>query len=163
MPNVTTYLIAALVAVALLAGSYLKGRTDGEEITSSAYKTRDLQGAAVSFAKYQEVSEKYRSQEANWQARFVSQARTYQGKVKENAKALDIALASGRLYDRFSATHPTCGDSTAKTAADPITISQAGTEFFAEADRFFKSEAARANKVVLDLNFCIGVLEAERQ
>jgi hypothetical protein len=161
--NPYAYLIAAVVAAAMLAGSYLQGRSDGTDITTSAYATRDLQGAQVSFAKYQEISEKYRTQETNWQARFVSQARTYQGKVVDNAKALDIALTSGRLYDRFAAPSQACGDSAAKVAADPVAVSPAGTQLSAELDRFLKSEASRADKVVLDLNLCIGVLEEERR
>lgn len=163
MPNVTLYLVAALVALAMLAGAYIEGRSDERKIVTSEYAQRDLKAQAEYTAKLQAIEEVNRAKEANWQAQFVSASRTYEGKVKENAKALDIALTSGRLYDRFATTNQACGDSTAKTATDPIPTRQAGAELSEQFDKFLKSEASRADKVVLDLNLCIGTLEGERQ
>ncbi len=163
MPNVSTYLIAALVVVALLAGAGYKGYELGRDHVRAEYEARDIKAQADYAAKETALQDQYRKQEANWQAQFVSAARTYEGKVKENAKAMDIALASGRLYDRFASTDTTSGDSTAKTPANPSTASQTGTELSEKLATFLESEASRADKVVLDLNLCIDTLQAERQ
>lgn len=163
MPNVSVYLVAALVAVAMLAGSYLKGRSDGGKIVATEYQARDLKAEADYSAKIKALEESSRKQEQSWQAQFVSAARTYEGKVKENAKALDIALSGSRLYDRFAAPSASCGNSGSQVASNPVAASQTGTELSPELSQFLKREASRADAVVLSLNLCIGTLEAERQ
>ena len=162
MPNIYFVGLFAVLIVSGLAGSYLKGRSDGSAIVTATYAQRDVKAAADYQAKETALQNEYRKQEQNWQEKFVSQARSYEGKVKENAKALDIALTSGRLYDRFAAHRPASRDCSAPISSDTVAASQAGTELSEQLTQYLKREASRADKVVLDLNLCIGVLEAER-
>jgi len=156
-------LIAAIILLVVIAGAYVQGRRDGTRIVTAEYAQRDLKAQADYQAKEIALQNEYRAKEQEWSQKFISAALSYEGKVKENAKALDIAISSGRLYDRFATASPSCGDSTGKTSADSPATRQAGTELSAEFDKFLKSEASRADKIVLDLNLCIGTLEAERQ
>lgn len=162
MPNVYFAGFFAVLILAAAAGIYVKGGNDREARITAMYQARDLKAAADYQAKTTALQDKYRKQEAQWQTKFVSQARSYEGKVKENAKALDIALTSGRLYDRFAAPRPTCGDTSPQVASNPVAASQAGAELSEQLTQYLKREASRADKVVLDLNLCIGTLEAER-
>lgn len=157
------YLIAAVVAVAMLAGTAYKAYQLGADGVRADYAARDLKAAQDYAAKEREITEKYRQQEAKWAQQVAAVSKDYQRKVADNAKALDIAIASGRLYDRFATHSKACGDSAAKTPADPVATRSSGTELSQQFAEFLKREASRADKVVLDLNLCIGILEEERK
>lgn len=168
--NPYAYLIAAVVAVVMLAGAYLQGRSDGTDITTSAYATRDLQGAQVSFAKYQEVSDKYRAQEARWQEKFVSASRTHQrelANVHTSKLAAIAAVESGalrlRLNDPTDCATSRSGSAEIATAASGRNGDAEG-RFLGKADSaFLIAEASRADAVVSQLTACQQILRDERQ
>ena len=162
--NPYAYLIAAVVAAAMLAGSYLQGRKDGANTIRAGYAARDLQAAQAYAAKEKSLQDAYRAKEAEWSKRFVSASRTYQGKVAENAKALDIALASGRLYDRFAANNQTSGNCPAPTTSPSSGHNGSAGAYISEASGIFlRRLAAEADEVVIQLTACQQLLIDERK
>ena len=162
--NPYAYIIAAVVAAAMLAGSYLQGRKDGANTIRAGYAARDLKAATDYAAKEKSLQDAYRAKEAEWSKRFVSASRTYQGKVAENAKALDIALASGRLYDRFAADSSASRDCPASTASPASGHNGSAGAYISEASGIFlRRLAAEADGVVIQLTACQQLLIDERK
>lgn len=161
--NPYAIIFSAVVAAAMLAGSYLQGRKDGANAIRADYAARDLKASQDYAAKEREITDAYRKKEAKLAQQVASVSTHYQRKVADNAKALDIAIASGRLYDRFATNSAASRDCTAKTPADPVATRPSGAELSQQFTEFLKREASRADKVVLDLNLCIGILEEERK
>ena len=154
----------AIILLLALVGSYIKGRQDGGAIVRSEYAQRDLQAAQAYAAKEKSLQEAYRAKEAEWSQKFVSASRTYQGKVAENAKALDIALASGRLYDRFAANSATSGSCPASPASPASGHNGSAGAYLSEASGIFlRRLASEADSVVIQLTACQQLLIDERK
>lgn len=163
MPNVYFAGFFTVLLLAIATGIYVKGGNDREAKVVAIYQARDIKAAAEYQAKETAIQDAYRAKEAQWSKQITAVSKDYQGKVAANEKALDIALTSGRLYDRFAAPNQACGDSATKAPADPVAARPAGTELSQNLAGFLEREASRADQVALNLNLCIGVLESERQ
>ena len=164
MPNVYFAGFFAVLILATAAGIYVKGGNDREARITAMYAARDLQAAQAYAAKEKSLQDAYRAKEAEWSKRFVSASRTYQGKVAENAKALDIALASGRLYDRFAADSSASRDCPASTASPASGHNGSAGAYISEASGIFlRRLAAEADGVVIQLTACQQLLIDERK
>jgi len=154
-------LIQAAVVVFIAAGAWFHGYNKGADVTRAEYATRDLQAANEAAAAYKGLEERYRAKEQAQAQHFAAVSKDYQRRLDANATAL-VTAGAVRLFD--PGTHSqTCGDSAAKTPADSVAANPRGTELSAKLADFLRSEASRADKVVLKLNLCIDTLEAERQ
>lgn len=165
MPNVYLYAVAALVFVVSLAGAGLKGYSLGANNVRAEYAARDAKAAADYAAKERELTDAARKKEAEWASAFQKAGKNFQRELDKNATTHLAILAdidAKRLRDPY-ADSKACGNQASTTPANPVATSPTGTEFSAKADRFFKREAQRADGVAIALNFCIDLLEQERQ
>lgn len=151
---------AGLVVLGFLV-CYAMGRSDGAKLEASEINAERAQEARENTIAIEGAYKRKAETEAKWQAAFSKAGKDFEGKLNAKDKALAAALAGKRLRDPYSEPK-TCGDTTGKTAANPEPANAGGTELSVEFDRFLKSEASRADKVVLKLNLCIDTLEAER-
>lgn len=161
------YLVAAVVCVGVLAGAYLKGRSDGGAIVRSEYAQRDLKAAQDYAAKEKSLQEAYRAKEANWQERFVSASRTYQkGLASAHTQRLaDIAaIDAGTLRLRDPGTDSkACGSQAASTASNSSGHhGSEGAYLSSKAAGFLLGLTAEADSVVLQLSACQQILRNER-
>ena len=154
-------LVAALVFLLALGGAYWKGRTDGARLTAAEYATRDLKASEEARIAERAITERYRAQEQRWQAAFSKAGTDYQRKLDANATALLVSDAV-RLRDPFTKPQA-CGSETTQPAADTNAANSGGTELSQAFASFLRSEASRADAVVLKLNLCIDTLESERK
>lgn len=161
--NLYAYLIAAVVAAAVLAGTAYKAYQLGADGVRAEYTARDLKAAQDYAAKEREITEAYRAREAAQARAFAAVSSSYQAKVAANAKALDIAIAGSRLYDR-AASRQTCGDSAAP-AATPAGGRDGGAGAYLSdaAGGFLRRLASEADAVVLQLTACQQLLLDERK
>ena len=177
MPNVYFAGLFAVLILAAVAGIYEKGGNDREAKVTAAYATRDLQGATVSFAKYQKLDGEYRAQEGKWQKSFATTgAKLQQERVaRERAqKDLNAALVAGSLVlrDPGARDNQACGSQAAATSSS-TSGSNAGTgsEFSKEtsgvlsieASQFLVGLTAESDAVVNQLTACQQVLTDERK
>lgn len=170
MPNVTIYLVAALVAIAMLAGSYLQGRKDGGNIVRADYAQRDIKAATDYAAKEREITEAYRAKEAEWAGKSAAVSKKYQRELAnaETSKlaalaALDAGTLRLRLND--SPDSKACGSSTPAPATDTSGNNGAPQGRFLGAvdSAFLVSLAAEADSVVTQLSACQQLLIDERK
>lgn len=155
------WMAGAVGIVLALGGAYVKGRTDGNAITRAEYQARDLQSATEAAIAYKGIAERYRAQENRWQNQIAAVSTGFQRKLDANATALLVA-ESVRLRDPFATDCKAGGDSASKAAANSDPASTRGAELSPAFAQFLRSEASRADAVVLKLNLCIDVLESER-
>ena len=155
------YPVAAIAVLLGLAGAYIKGRSDGGELVRSEYAQRDLQAANETAAQISGINQRIRAKERQWAEKFAGASQTYQGRLKANEKALDIALA-GRLFDR--AANQACGGSPGSPAPGASGRNgEAGAYLPESTSRFLLGLASEADAVVLQLQACQAILESERQ
>jgi len=159
--NPYVYLGGAVVFLLACGGAYVKGRTDGDAITRSEYAARDLQASEEARIAERGLSAKDRAQERRWQSAFSDAQTKYQRTLDANHTALLTADAV-RLRDPFTKPEA-CSGGTSQAAANTIAANSGGTELSDTLARFLKSEASRADAVVLKLNLCIDTLESERR
>jgi len=164
------YLVAAIVCVGAITGSYFKGRSDGGAIVRSEYAQRDLKAAQDYAAKKDALQDAYRAQEARWQEKFVSASRTHQrelANVHTSKLAAIAAVESGALRLRLNdpADCAPGRDSYAEIAsAASGRNGDAEGRFLGKADSaFLIAEASRADALVSQLTACQQVLRDERK
>jgi hypothetical protein len=155
------YLLAAGLFVAALGGAYWRGGETREAIVRGEYAARDLQASEEARISERGIASRYRAQEQKWQEAFGKAGADYRRKLGENATAL-LAADAVRLRDPY-ASGKACGDSAPQAAANTNAANSGGAFISPAFDRFLKSEASRADAVVLKLNFCIDTLESERK
>ena len=157
-------LIQAALVVFIAAGTWYHGYSKGERDTEGVYAKRDLQAASEASIAYAGIVERERKKEQTWAKSFARVSQGHQKELADNAKALDIALASGRLYDRFAAHPETSGSACGAVAASPSgSDGSRGTQLSEALAKFLITEANRADKVVLRLTACQAILEEERR
>lgn len=159
--NPYVYLGGAIAILLACGGAYVKGRTDGDAITRSEYAARDLQASEEARIAERGLSAKYRAQEQRWSQAFQVAGTQYQRSLDASHTASRVA-ESVRLRDPF-ANPEACGSGTPQAAANTVAANSGGTELSHTLARFLKSEASRADAVVLKLNLCIDTLEMERK
>ena len=162
------YIIAAVVAVAMLAGSYLQGRKDGANAIRADYAARDLKAATDYAAKEREITEAARKREAEWSQRFVSASRSYQKGLAnvETQRLADMAAVDARtLRLRDPGT-----DSQACGGGAPISAASAsghngseGAYLSSKAAAFLLGLTAEADSTVRQLTACQQLLIDERK
>ncbi len=170
------YLAAAVACLVALGGAYVKGRTDEGRIVRGEYAARDLQAATEAQIAYAGIVERRRKTEQAWQKSFAGISQKHQGEIADNAKKLKDALAglrSGDFVLRDPGTvNQACGSGSGSPAASPgVGDGSASAGLppapFAilsnEASRFIVEMAAEADEVVVQLQACQAILEAERQ
>lgn len=156
-------LIQAALVVFIAAGAWLYGYGKGGDATRTEYAARDLQAASEAQIAYAGIVERNRAKEQAWAKSFSRVSQGHQKELADNAKALDIALASGRLYDKFAANLQASG-----SACGPVASSASGgdggrgTELSNPLTEFLVREASRADKIVLQLTSCQAILRSER-
>ena len=157
-------LICAALVLFIAAGTWLHGYHHGEVQAISEYRQRDLQTATEAGIAYAGIVSRYRAQEAKWQKSFSSVSTQQQKDRLANEKALDIALASGRLYDRNASNPQACGGGATTVAASPSGGDAGKGSFLSEsASGFLRRLANEADSVVIQLQACQAILKAERQ
>lgn len=156
-------LLAAVVGfVAAVGGAYVQGRSDGNAISDREHVAEKLQQTTETAIAINGAQTRHRAQEAQWQESFSTVSTTLQGKLDASKKALAIALAANRLRDPF-AKPQTCGGATAEAAPSASGDNAPGeSELSVQFDTFLKSEASRADKIVLKLTACQEILTSER-
>lgn len=162
------YLVAAIVCVGAITGSYIKGRSDGGAIVRSEYSARDLKAAQDYAAKKDALQEAYRAQEARWQEKFVSASRTYQkGLANAHTQRLaDIAaIDAGTLRLRDPGTDNQACGSPAPVAASGSSghHGSEGAYLSSKAAQFLLGLTAEADSIVNQLTACQQVLRDERK
>jgi len=155
------YLVGAVLCVAALGGAYWRGGETREAIVRGEYAARDLQASEEARIAERGIAARYRAQEQKWQEAFGKAGADYRRKLGENATALLVADAV-RLRDPH-ATKQACGDSAPQAATNTNAANSGGTELSEKFASFLRSEASRADAVVLKLNYCIDTLESERK
>ena len=161
----------ALVLLAVLCSigvAIYKYGTYRENLIRVEYQQRDLKASQDYAAKEREITEKYRSQEENWQKQFVAASKAYQ-KGLANAETQKLADAAAVDAGRIRLLDPgtvgkACGDSPPSTA--PSTSGRngsEGSELSAKAAKFLLSLAGDADAVVMQLSACQQILSSERQ
>jgi len=164
MPNVYFIGLFAVLIVSGLAGSYLKGRSDGTEITRSAYAQRDTEAAAAYAAKEREITEAYRKKETDWAKSFSEASRKYQRELDKNATDyLTILATHPVLRDPGTAGQACAGGPASTPAPSSGRNGSAGAILSGEATTFLLGLATEADSVVLQLTACQTVLETERR
>lgn len=153
-------LISAGLVVLVVAGAYAYGRFDGDRVRGAEESARRLQEAAEYGIAVNGLQTRYRAQEGHWAQAFGQVSAYYQEELKKHDKALADALAAGRLRDPYAQA---CNGAPTDATADPGRPDAGGAELSQQASDFLRSEAARADKIVEKLNYCIVVLERERQ
>ncbi len=164
MPNVYFIGLFAVLIVSGIAGSYLKGRSDGTDIVTAKYATRDVKAAQDYAAKTQEITEQYRAKEAKFSEQVAAVSKDYQRRLAANETAKRAALAAATILRDPGTIGQACGDSAPKTSASTSGHNgAAGAELSKEATGFLLSLASEADAVVLQLTACQNVLASERQ
>jgi hypothetical protein len=153
------YILAALIGLFVSGLAYVQGRADGGKLERAEYTAKRLQEATEYGIAVNGLQTRYKAQERHWAQSFSQVSTFYQAELKKGDKALATALAAGRLRDPYAKA---CEGSAPGAATNTGAPNQGGAELSTEFDRFLKSEAARADKIVVKLNYCIGLLEKER-
>lgn len=166
--NPYAYIFAAVVAAAMLAGSYLQGRKDGANAIRSDYAARDLKAATDYATKEREITDAYRAKEAKWQSQSASISKKYQRELaaNETQRLADLAAIDARtLRLRDPGT-----DSQACGGSAPIPAASAsghnggtGAYLSSKAAAFLLGITAEADSVVRQLTACQQVLTDERK
>ncbi len=169
-------LIQAALVVFIAAGAWWHGFGKGSDVARAEFATRDLQAAREAQIAYAGIVKRRHETEQAWQKSFASVSQEHQKDLAENEKALDTALAglrSGAIVLRDPGTvGQACGGGSGSPAASPgVGDGSASAGLppapFAvlsdEASRFIVEMASDADAVVVQLQACQAILEAERQ
>ena len=161
------YVVIAAVGLALLAGSYLKGRGDGKAMTEAVWQKREAEINAATATKIREREAQVRADErdkANAQAKISADL---QRKLKETSNAKDRVIAdlrSGARRLSIPAACPATGGSAMPSAAATASGRDGETraDLSEHAARFLVDLASRADEVVAQLTACQAVILADR-
>lgn len=162
--NLEIILIAALLGLLGATATYIKGRSDGGTLVASEYIQRDLVAEKTNASAYRALSEKYRSQESQWQKSLTAISTDYQGRLKTNEDTLRTVVASNvRLRDPDTVGQA-CGNSAAAASGSSGgRDGGSGSELSAKATSFLLSEASRADGLTIQLAACQAILRKERE
>jgi len=168
MPNVYFAGLFAVLILAGLGGSYLKGRTDGGDIVRGEYAARDLKAASDYAAKERSITEANRQKERQWAKSAASASARYQRELATNETqrlADRAAIESGAIRLRDPGTdHKAAGSEACPVAGSPSGHHGAeGTYLSSKTTAFLLGLATEADSVVNQLSACQQVLRSERQ
>lgn len=156
-------ILIAVVAAAMLAGSYLQGRKDGGNAIRADYAARDIKAAQDYAAKEREITEAYRAKEAKWAQQVAAVSKDYQRKVANahTQRLADLAAIDARtLRLRDPGTDSqACGNSaTPPSATASGRDDRSGAYLSDKAARFLLGLTAEADSVVSQLTACQQIL-----
>ena len=167
-PWIIVGFLVALIAVG--AGGYMKGETDGRTAEHNQWETREASINADAAVKIKAADDKVIETERAGVKNVAAIDAKYQGKIQEKDNALTVALnavKSGAV--RLSGHGATCA-TVAGNATGAVGTSPSGGDGAApsrllnESDWvFLQSEAGRADKIVEQLTACQGVVIADRK
>ena len=170
MPNIYFAGLFAVLILSGLAGSYLKGRSDGSAIATATYAQRDVKAAADYQAKETALQNEYRKKETEWAGKSAAVSKKYQRELAnaETSKlaalaAVDAGTLRLRLTDSAGCT-PDRGSTAEIASAAGRRNGDSEGRFLGKADSaFLVAEASRADAIVTQLSACQAVLASERQ
>ena len=168
MPNVTVYLIGALVVAVLVAGAGYKGYSLGQDNIRAEYAARDLANANEQAAKTKEIEERYRAKEQASAQALAQVSTDYERKLTDAQGKTRIALdaiRSGalRLRDPYADNQAGRGCVPDATASAPGRNDPAPSELSGKLAEYLVSEATRADAYTTQLGACQAALRADRQ
>ncbi len=168
MPNVTTYLIGALVVAALVAGAGVKGYGLGKDHVRAEYVARDLQQAKENAAFAQRINDGRRAKEQAWADSLASVSTDYQKRLTDAEATKNLALNSLRsgglrLRDPFGIRAP-CRDPGGETTATAGRRDGSSSgDLSGQTAEFLVQLAAEADRNTLQLTACQAALLADRK
>lgn len=162
------YLALAFAVACLLA--YVQGRSDGGNLVTAEYATRDLADERANQAAYASWNARNRAKEAEGAKRASTNAKAYQ-KELANAETAKIAalgaVRNGAL--RLRLTDPTGCEADRGPAGSPGGTGRGNDggekgRFLGETDSaFLIAEASRADAIVHQLASCQAIVRADRE
>lgn len=162
------YLIAAVVAAAMFAGTAYKAYQLGADGVRAEYAARDLKASQDYAAKEREITEAYRAKEAKLAQQVAAVSKDYQRKVANahTQRLADLAAIDARtLRLRDPGTDSQACGSTAATPSATASgrDDRSGAYLSDKAARFLLGLATEADSVVTQLSACQQILIDERK
>ncbi len=157
-----------LFAAGLLMGGGSAWTVQGWRMKAqeTEWQTREAKINAETAIKIEAANRRVREIEQDIAQLLANESAGYQAKLKEKDDALSIALDSVATVGMFShspACPPVGGNATGGTTAGTSGHNGAARAKLPDEDaKFLLSEASRADKVVLQLTACQGVVRADR-
>lgn len=168
MPNVTVYLIGALVVAVLVSGAGYKGYQLGGDHVRSEYAARDLANANEQAAKTKEIEERYRAKEQASAQAIAQVSGDYERKLTDAQGKTRIALdairsGSVRLRDPGADQQASRGCPAETPASTGRRDGDTQGRLSGAASEFLLGLAADADRNTLQLAACQAVVAADRQ
>lgn len=162
------YAIGALAVVAVLAGTYRYGRTDGAKLERTEWQTREKKADDAAAEKLAKLTTDKELKEREHASALVTISTQYQGELKnvltkKDRLIADLRAGTVKLRDPGTSYSLSPNPVSATGAGAGRCDGDAQTGFSDELVEFLAGEASHADEIVLQLTACQANLSADRK